>query len=825
MKPLYRKYETDKAQALLKFNLVALLSETVAELAASELDRLCIRLVRPNLSGALLLSEKNFAGNYIVTNGDEVSVHLLMPSGKNRLTIEAEFGTNTRTLAIVDLFTSANASGVFEPEAITTPVVKQLAVAPEDFQALTERVGEVEETANQAKEVADAAQTAATGAQGAAEAAQQSAEAAQQTAESVNDALQEVISTGDIPAATVAKVAEHTTQIAALDENKANKEGRYPLLTAGNADNLVGRQKAEDTFVTQTTGGGVDFGNGLAELLTVEGNGLAWNQLFFAPSTDKSTTLSNGVTITDNRNGTFTLNGTATAEEAYQLFINGSGVIVGRTYYCKSNADYSKLYFEDNYWENFSLSTGNVIRTVPAWTNGGIQVRVIIKNGAVFDNFLLCPNLIDLSVIYGLGSEPTNIEQVEADLAKLTAPKPYYKPNAGELFGVNRLHLVSYGQNLLNPSNGNARLAPYSYGDVVNAYGIATKNGATISAVTFTPDATGEAVAVTPNADGQFAITGAGTLNVTLSAGNLSDVYVWAVWDGKKDGVDNFVPYSADALEIDVTKIYGKLNGAGEMVQIFPNGMRATGILPTSVRDLVDVAGKTAKVNVGSVDLGDLDYTHSVSGDINIFYKGMDTLGGTATGYNPKLCSKYPYKRVSVTGSLSDKMIVENQAEYQGSMLIICDNSYTDATTFKAAMSGVYMLFVLGAPLQYTDLQISDDGETFSELPHAIAVDNWGVWEQYPNSDSVPAGKDFDGIAAKVTAVMPIDAVEAILTTIETGITTTEMRAQLVNLLGALQAQNIIGGYEVDETPTDKVFGVTVTPYEPEPEPEPEPEG
>ena len=137
MKPLYVKYETGKLQALLLFNLVALLASTEAELQASELDRLCVRLVRPKISGALLLSAKNMAGNYVTTDGDEVSVHLNLPKGRNRVTVEAEFGTNTRTLAIVDVFTSGDEDGVFEPEAITTPVVKQLTdVSREEFEEL-----------------------------------------------------------------------------------------------------------------------------------------------------------------------------------------------------------------------------------------------------------------------------------------------------------------------------------------------------------------------------------------------------------------------------------------------------------------------------------------------------------------------------------------------------------------------------------------------------------------------------------------------------------------------------------------------------------------
>ena len=143
MKPLYKKYNTDKPNAVLLFNLVALLASTEAELQASELDRLCIRLVRPQISGALLLSEQNFAGNYIVTNGDEVTVNVAMHAGKNRVTVEAEFGTNTRTLAIVDIFTTADGSGTFEPDAITTPVVKQIAVAPEEFEEVKRKVDEM----------------------------------------------------------------------------------------------------------------------------------------------------------------------------------------------------------------------------------------------------------------------------------------------------------------------------------------------------------------------------------------------------------------------------------------------------------------------------------------------------------------------------------------------------------------------------------------------------------------------------------------------------------------------------------------------------------
>lgn len=538
-------------------------------------------------------------------------------------------------------------------------------------------------------------------------------------------------------------------------DNVAQQDGYYSTLTAGMAENLVGQSEDTETFTTATTGGESDFGNGLAELAKIEGNGLAWNQLV---GRGQMTETKNGVTLTKNNDDTYTLTTEetgASADAIFTSFNSGSDIYgaSGHKLYIRGiEGGSSSTYF---FYDAMSGGFNNIgSPTIVSNTSARIRFGFKVKSGYIATTpIVIFPQLIDLSLIYGLGNEPTTVAQVEADLAKLIAQKPYYQYNAGELYGVNKLHIVSYGQNLLNPTNGQARLAPYDWDTNSNKYGIAFRNSATASAIAFTPDATGVAETVTPDSNGIFTISGAGTLAVTMASGSAaSDVYVWAVWDGKKDGIENYKPYAADTLEIDLAKVYGKAAGSDTMTQVFPNGMRANGIRTASVRDLVDVTNKAAAVKIGS--------------------------------------------RVYTEGDESDTSVI------------------TDKTNTWYALEDA---------VQYSDLKLSSDGgTTFNDLPHAVAVDNWGVWEQLPNDSTIPSGKDFTGVAAQVTSILPMNAPEAIDTFLQQGITTAENRAQAVNILAALKAQNIIGDYAVGETPTDKVFSVSVTPYvEPEPEQEP----
>ena len=127
MIPFYKCYSTDKLRALLTFNLMALLSGAQQEVQASDLDKLRVRLIRPNITGALLFTHVNNGGNYMETDEEQLLVHLVIPTGRSRVMIEAVYGTNVCTLAIVDIDTDGtDINGVFEPAAEDLTVVKQL---------------------------------------------------------------------------------------------------------------------------------------------------------------------------------------------------------------------------------------------------------------------------------------------------------------------------------------------------------------------------------------------------------------------------------------------------------------------------------------------------------------------------------------------------------------------------------------------------------------------------------------------------------------------------------------------------------------------------
>lgn len=96
---------------------------------------------------------------------------------------------------------------------------------------------------------------------------------------------------------------------------------------------------------------------------------------------------------------------------------------------------------------------------------------------------------------------------------------------------------------------------------------------------------------------------------------------------------------------------------------------------------------------VGRVDLGTLSWTYdSSSADRKYFYAPLS--GSKASG----ICytKKYTYNG---TSAIKDKQVMI----FSNSNVIIKDLNYTDATTFKSAMSGVYLYYELATEITKSD--------------------------------------------------------------------------------------------------------------------------
>lgn len=109
-------------------------------------------------------------------------------------------------------------------------------------------------------------------------------------------------------------------------------------------------------------------------------------------------------------------------------------------------------------------------------------------------------------------------------------------------------------------------------------------------------------------------------------------------------------------------------------------------------------------VMVGRVDLGTLDWTiNNPFVSLSVF-RSDDLLNlvkpTSAEAIAKILCANYtPETRVNVVTGNYNKTISVGGLGVVGSFLNICDNSYTNANTFKQAMSGVMLNYELATPI------------------------------------------------------------------------------------------------------------------------------
>lgn len=605
----------------------------------------------------------------------------------------------------------------------------------------------------------------------------------------------------------------------------AKTDGYYETLGAGTADNLRGQSAVSEPVLSRMTGGGTELANGAASLEEIKGNSVPWNQLV---KNGNFTDTSDWVGVTTVSDGTATAIKTATGQAIIHNIAQYSFKYTDGHVYLffadvKSNNAATSVYILPTSTAADGTSTP---LTTDSWTKityrwnrqgTGTTFQIIGYNGSdpTQDvNFsvrnVMC---LDLTLMFGAGNEPTTVSQFESWLENNVGLKSYYPYNEGKLINAKPQNLISTGRNLLNPTSGEAHLLTYDWEDNSNTYEII----GTYTALSFT-DVNGTTTTPEPDTNGKFVVDADGVL--TVIAADLSQVCVQAVWDETHDG--EFVAFREDTLNIDVTKIYGQLNGTGECVQVFPDGMKKADYAGT-VRDMLYVDNGVIKavVNVGDVDLGDLTWLISRNGFVSRETIDSKNITSSILQYNAT-CARYTIgtPRQWYNQEIDKTIAVLGSGFGNNRSVGVQDSSYTDTTTFKAAMDGVMLNYELATPLTYTNLVYREDGvDTPLELPMQYLVDNWGterviVWE-------AGTGETEPVSCAPILGILyAMDAVEEIDTLKTNGVMMSDLKSNIDTLLVALnQALTGIGTITVSETATDKVFTFTFTPAAPEPEP------
>ena len=593
-------------------------------------------------------------------------------------------------------------------------------------QTATQKAAEATQSATNAATFAGTATTKAEEAAASAQAAQDAKSAVEETAEQLAESLEQI--------------EQNTQDIAELDERKANIDGYYPDMTVGNAEQLNSSKFVENSepYTLRTSGGSSDIGN-REYLDAVVGGTVAWNQLVDYDSINSPITVA-GITYSMTGNGKISANGTSTGETAF--FLSPDGTNKGNTTYKKDHVYLLKGCptggAGTKYYLSWSLSgddigSGNVKKATADVNSGYVYIRV--RTGVEVSNLVFVPQLFDLTQMFGsaVADYIYNLEQANAGagvaLFRSWFPDGYYEYNAGELLSVEGLsahEMVGFNQWdeewEIRGSASYRRLgsknkipvipgAQYFFNAPVNpAYGITYYKS---DGVTRTGTIWYNKGIITMPPDAFYMMF---DMDSTYGFVYKHDICISLAHNNSRNG--EYEPYEKHSYPLDSSVILRGIPKVG-----------ANGVYWDGDRYLPD---GTVERRYGVVDLGTLTWHKSSSG----YFAGTLTGAYINNSAITALCSNYEtIKGSKFNSALSGTKPYACVSSYHDSSHLICvfDSAYSSntATEFKAAMSGVYLIYELATPTT----------ETAQPYHSTQWVSDWGT-EEFVSTSIVPVGHE-----------------------------------------------------------------------------------
>ena len=480
-------------------------------------------------------------------------------------------------------------------------------------------------------------------------------------------------------------------------DNKANVDGAYEQMTVGNAEQIVSTVGISDEspYLFRTSGGSVDIGD--RETDKIVGGTVAWNQQMREMTSsyygqDKTSTtviISNGVaTITPSERygGILAKSGNLPSNtDGHKMLAVASVLSESMHIFLTLNGISSNVFTPSQNWQTMHL-----LINADSTKAKGFRVRIndssnfsafYVKNCMVFDLTAMFGSTI-ADYVYALegNTEGSGIAWLKS-YGFFT--KPYYAYDVGGLQSVNTSAHKTVGFNAYDNSTGKAKVVGGMVYQITGAYTALSLGGTSI-----TPDANGY---FTPSEIGELIVTG----------GNGTTTCVHLVWDGERDG--DYDAYDANEYALDSDLVLRGIPKLGASNNLYYDG------------DLYESDGTvTRKYDV--VDLGELTWSkYSVTQ--GTLFRSNEIVGAeiiTGSALPNIICSKYV---TVLAGNRAEKTIscsVANKVD-------IIDSTYADSTAeqFKAAMSGVYLVYELAAL----------STETADAYQNPQIVDDWGTEE------------------------------------------------------------------------------------------------
>lgn len=313
-------------------------------------------------------------------------------------------------------------------------------------------------------------------------------------------------------------------------------------------------------------------------------------------------------------------------------------------------------------------------------TDKGEDAKIYIKNLMV----------IDLTKMFGKGNEPATVEEFESIF-----PEDYYEYNGGTLLSMPVNEVVETGKNLLDTT----RIHYGTYYSDSKCELVKNENMAY-----------SEPIKCDANSD------------YILSA---EGIYAYSAWlcDEENNPVRRISFANGKCIHTNTNEKFIKISFSKGNNQRIINGQLERGsvvtdykqyhnpmayTIPQAILDLdgygdsasddvynyVDFEAKTYHRRVGRVDLGSLNWKYSVdatyfTASVSIDYK----LPANGNAILSAICTRYSIDAINnVWANKKDKTIGFRSTSRE---VVVCDSSYTDATTFKQAMQGVMLYYEL----------------------------------------------------------------------------------------------------------------------------------
>lgn len=630
-------------------------------------------------------------------------------------TVTAEYGRIPCELRITSgstILGTANCMLIVEesphPEGTTDGDGEQII---SEITLLLQRITEQADRADQAVTDATAQANRAT-AQATAAAGSASAAASSET----NAAASEATAVGAKNDAVAAKTAAEASEQAAAEsaaearetlETYAKVDGEYDAMTVGTAKQLLSDSTTTDTepYIYRQTAGDGDR----EEVEEVVGGTVAWNQLIPNPTSPLHDTsmivFNSGTRIVKGHKYIVTFNGKKTDE-------SGNGV--NAFWYVNENGA------SDPY--SIAIGTTRIIApTRTAISNGSYNGNnnTWLYIGGISNATINSFNVIDLTALFNptIADYIYSIEQSQAGAGvawfRKLFPKPYYAYNAGELISVKTSSHNTVGFNQWDEE--------WELGGI-DSSGNTSANTDRIRSKNFVP--------ILPNIDYYFKVSSA--WRIFYYDANMNFISYIGTYSASRlittpDNAHYLKFYCVGTTynhDICINLSSPSRNGEYEeyVKHGYPldNSLTLRGIPKLDSFNNLYYDGDeyesdgTVTRKYGIVDLGTLTWNKNNAGFMWTRLNDIKMSASSTTKPNV-ICQKYSTDVPNNVYTLaSDKAISVSNGSAD---IWVYDSAYTDAASFKSAMSGVYLVYELATATtetvdSYTAIQVCDPNGT-----------------------------------------------------------------------------------------------------------------